>query len=762
MLRRIKQIFLLTEADLNNNSVWVVRQSALRIILLSAMLLTLLIVVHSSWQAYQERAYHIIWLTSSFYVAILVTLALASRYLALGSWLLLLLIFAAGSCILLFTQEFELAKLGVLLVYTAPLISLIFFSQRVTFAIIAINFVPFTLLLTKKAPSTVFDFSITLPHTYEYLHGLVFLFFNLCLPLAAIRIFSSLRRSSVQLQTLNQQLSHNHQQYENIFENTSLAMILTNVSGEVLKANQRAQVLLAIPDQPDLHIAELLKPDLELPEQSVFWQGQNVECTCLKQAGTVMLSCITTVAHDYYLLQIVDMSELRELHQRLEHNEYERKIWRAYDVLTHLPNQLLFSRMVLKQHQAYTRGLLVIVRLCKLKSFNQQHGYKLGDALLKAFAEKFRTNLPSAAILGRLRGVKFIVWAPITEVNDPSAAAERVLKLLPEDIHIGPVGVSMSYELGLTDTSRPIGSLSASIEQCESALEFANHHTQPVAWYTPDAVAEREQEHALVLELRQQLLSGGFELYLQPKCSAQGKIESFEALLRWERRPGQFVPPDKMVLLAERYGFLVSLSEMVLQLAIQHITRLNSHHIHVPISVNLAGPDILDPLFFASLVSLATHQPWMIERLHIELTETSIISKPQKMFEKLHVLRKLGFNIAIDDFGTGQASLSLLAKLPANTLKLDRSFLAGFPQDKQQLKVLQATIHLARSLELALIVEGVETDIQRRGLLKLGVEYMQGYLFGRPAPIDFWLNQPAKLPLTSKSSHEKALDLAAK
>lgn len=741
MLDRIKRLLLLTEDDLNSPSVPLLRQSALRIILTSGMLLVLAIILHSSWRAYQLGFTHVIIITLSFSCLVLLALILSVRFQVLSSVILLLTVFAAGFCILFFVQERDLARLGAFFVYTTPLISLMFFPRWVTFSVIGLNFIPFLLLVSRYQPEPFLSFSISLPQTYEYLHSLLFLFFNLCIPLAILRVFSAFQRNANSLKQLNQQISRSHQLYEEMFENTSVATLLVNDEGEILKLNSKACELLGLTQDMMGQLAKVLKPVVESEAtQSAFWQVQHIECQRIKvEDGAVLLSHIGETESGHLILQLEDLSELRLLHQRLEYREQERKIWQAYDLLTQLPNLLLFSRMTQRQLKQTEHGMLVIIRLCNVKYFNQQHGYNAGDELLKQFALRARENLTRSVILGRLRGVKFIAWCPVpVQAESFQAFAANLLAQLPEQLAVGQQMVRLSYELGITSTIEQELAIEHYIEQCESALEFAEHYRQPISFYTAAAVAEREAENQLLLDLKAAIQHQQLMLWLQPKVTSQGRVESFEALLRWEIAPAQFVAPDRIVALAEKYGLLVQVSRFVVNQAVRILSRWRERAVPFTLSINLAGPDIMDAIFFSEIVSLATHQPWLVEKLEIELTETSIITQQQLMFEKLTVLKKLGFRIAIDDFGTGQASLSLLAKLPASTLKLDRSFLTGFPHDRLQLKVLQATIQLARSLNLKLIIEGVETEIQRKFLLRLGGEFMQGYLFSKPHPVEYW------------------------
>ena len=171
MLSRIKQLLLLTEDDLGSTSVNHLQQSTLRIILSSGLLLVLIIAVHSSWQAYLADAWYIIGITSGFYISLLLALYFSAKSLALSKTLLLLCVFGAGLCMLLFIENFELSKLGVIFVYTAPVIAMLFFSRTMTIIVMLLNIIPYLYLMFGSGPISLFNISITLPSTPAYLHS---------------------------------------------------------------------------------------------------------------------------------------------------------------------------------------------------------------------------------------------------------------------------------------------------------------------------------------------------------------------------------------------------------------------------------------------------------------------------------------------------------------------------------------------------------------------------------------------------------------
>lgn len=741
MLSRIKQLLFLTESDLNSTSVPRLQQSTLRIILTSGLLLVLTIALHSSWQAYQLGAWYIIGITSGFYLVLLLALYFSAQSLALSKLLVLFTVFAAGLCMLLFIDSFELSKLGVIFVYTAPVITLLFFSARATLAVMLLNFLPYLYLMYGNTPINLFNISITLPATAEYLHSLLFLFFNLCIPLAVMRLISTLKRNAATLQQQNIQMSESNLLYQDIFNHHSKATLLLSADGVILKANAKARDILGINHAEQRNIIELLKATQ--PGQTPFWLGHETESTLRNSPAThVLLNHICHTQQQHHLVQLDDITPLKQLHQKLSANTQKEELWRNYDPLTTLPCHNFFLQLVKQYGECPAGSLMMIVRLCHIKAFNHQHSYEAGDELLAGFARELRAALPDTVICARLRGVKFILWCPLSEHSTSfTEEAQRISHLLPKVLVLSVGTMQPVYETGVSISNQPLAVPEHMREQCESALESAEAYANPLSFYQADILEQRNNELRLLAELKKALQSDRPELWLQPKVHPDGTIISFEALLRWRDNTGSYVAPDILVALAEQYGIIVQLSACVLRKALLIIEQFNRQQIPYPIAINLAGSDLLANEFYNTLIDVATHKPEVLRMLTLELTENSIVSHQQPLFNKLQVLNRLGFELALDDFGIGQASLSILSKLPVNCIKLDKSFLHKVPDDQRQTQLIQSVMQMAKTLKLQLVIEGVETDIQRRFLQRLGAQIMQGYFFAKPMPVEHWLKQ---------------------
>lgn len=741
MLSRIKQLVLLSETDLNSTSVHVLQQSLLRIILTSGLILVLTIVIHSSWQAYQVDAWYIIGITCSFYLVLLLALYFSSKLLTLSKSLLLLTVFGAGLCMLLFIDNFELSKLGVIFVYTAPVIAMLFFSRTMTIVVMALNVIPYLYLLFGTGPINLFNISITLPATPAYLHSLLFLFFNLCIPLAVMRVISTLKRNAATLQQQNEIISQSNILYQDIFNHHTKATLLLSSEGEILKANGKAKKLLNLSHSEQGLIQDQL--NAATAEQAKFWLGHETECSLKSNASThILLNHLCRTQHQHHLVQIDDITPLKQLHQKLTSSNRKQNLWRNYDSLTSLPEYNFFLQLIKLYGECKAGSLMMIVRLCHVKAFNHAHSYHAGDELLSVFASEFRAALPENVMSARLRGVKFIVWCPLSEHSTSfSDEALKIQHLLPKLLNLNTGNMQPAYEIGVSISSQSIPVTELMLEQCEAALESADAYTRPLSFYQADILDLRNHELQLLAEFKKALQEETPKLWLQPKVRPDGTIISFEALMRWQDKDGKYIAPDILVTLAEQYGLIVQLSFCVLAKALAIIEQFKQHNITYPIAINLTGSDLLCDKFYNTLIDIATHQPKMLKMLSLELTENSVVRHQQPLFNKLSVLTRLGYDIALDDFGTGQATLSTLSQLPVSTIKLDKSFLINIPADHRQTMLIQSVMQMAKTLKLAMIIEGVETDIQRRFLQSLGAKKMQGYYFSKPMPVDHWLTQ---------------------
>lgn len=441
----------LQPADFSTPCHHVWQQSALRIIIFSGLLLVLTIAIHSSWQAWQQQAYHIIGITFSFYAALVAILWQSRRALRAAAVGLLVIVVAGGTCMVLLIDDFALAKLGVIFVYTLPTIALLFFRVQVALALMLCNALPFWFLLRDIPLAPVFGISLTLPGTHAYLHGLIFVFYNLCLPLAMARILATLRRHTRELRHVNKALTQANANHAELFEHQPVPTLLLDAQGVLLKASLSARQLLPVPLTPGTPIHQLLAPigqPIRSQQQQKhageinllsaqhlqaaapmlpFWQQQDVHCqlhphlTVSVAAGTALpqqlrLSHVLTTPSGQQWVSMQDVSEVAQLKQVLQQTKQTQDIWQFTDPLTYLPNRTGILRWAAQRTrqsptpQAWQGG---VVRIRHLKAINQQYGFDVGNQLLQQWVKQVQLQWPSHVVMARLYGVRFGFVLPI-------------------------------------------------------------------------------------------------------------------------------------------------------------------------------------------------------------------------------------------------------------------------------------------------------------------------------------------------------------
>ena len=745
MLSLLRKFLLLNPSDLSSPHPYNWQLSALRIIVFSGICLVFVIAVHSSWQAYQLGFYYIIALTSGFYFSLLLVLYISRRKLFVSAVGLTLIVLMAALCILLFIDDIDLAQYGALFLYSLPLVALLFFGPKAAYFAIACNLVPFLLLVNKQLPVGYFDFSITLPGAHVYVHGLMFLFFNFCIPLATIRILHTLRINSRRLKSLNNELDYSHQLYEEMFDHIAFPTLLCDRQGKILKANALAHSLLNVPD------AELLNTRLDewlirppaadasldaIPPMGIEYQlKRNPQCTILVKEQEL-------TRHQNGVIHLEDISDVKRLASQLSEARQEQ-LFTNYDYLTQLPSSILFMDMVTDQVKAFNKNnfmLLAIVKICQLKMINHEYGYEFGNRLLKAFTKNVKQQLPDKALFCRLRGVKFVIAIP-GDLNtaDPQRLSQSLRQLLPSTCNLDDEMVVMDYRIGITFGLTPRSHIETGIEECEIALDQCTAQEACVLFDKAQA-SQMNSDYHMAQSLRESIQQRQFELWLQPKVNHSGDINGFEALIRWPQLD-EIIMPDAFIPLAERLGLIPAISRQVLERAVELLKDWRRVNAGYSLAINLAGAELQDEEFFHELVMLSKESPWLVEKLELEITETHLTMLNPYVNKRLHELKQLGYRLAIDDFGTGHASLAQLIDIPADAIKLDKRFIDKLTSDAQHIKIVYTTLSLAQSLNVELVAEGVENELQYQYLVDMGCQMMQGYYFARPRPAGEWLDR---------------------
>lgn len=271
----------------------------------------------------------------------------------------------------------------------------------------------------------------------------------------------------------------------------------------------------------------------------------------------------------------------------------------------------------------------------------------------------------------------------------------------------------------------------------KSTLERAKYEDVSYLAFSESLASAMFGRYELLQDLREAILNNEIRAYFQPKVNLKdNKLIGFEALARWTHKNGSNIPPDQFISLAESSGLIDKLDQQMLIQSCQAINTLKNIGIHVPISVNVAGNEIIRPNYFENFKRLLEEEGVSNEMIELEITESQIIEEKSNINKHLTALKTLGVNVNIDDFGTGYSSLAYLSTLSVSTLKIDHSFVWRMEESEKDWEILKMIIELGDSLGLRVIAEGIETEQQKIHLQALGCEDGQGYLFAKPMSLD--------------------------
>jgi len=428
----------------------------------------------------------------------------------------------------------------------------------------------------------------------------------------------------------------------------------------------------------------------------------------------------------------VIVDELIASEMRAKHLAY-------HDTLTRLPNRaLLFERLrLLLSALTPRRPLLGIlcIDLDRFKEVNDTLGHHAGDELLKVMADRLRSiaRAENGAFTARLGGDEFVLVAPARNREAIVELAQRCLGALltPVDSEFGRLDVGCSIGVAVIDNS--VKEPSFALRQADLALYRAKALGRGrITFYEPEMEDAFQSRRMLEANLRSALETSAFHMVYQPQVDAAGEIRAYEALLRWDHPELGAISPAIFIPLAEECGLILGIGEFVLRQVFAETRDWDG----VRIAINVSAIQMRTPGFATRLMQIAASAGIDPARYDIELTETALLTDTPATNENFSALKRLGFAMVLDDFGTGNSSLSLLHRFRVDRIKIDRSFVADLGQSVEAETLVSAIVKLARSFNLGVIAEGVETEAQKALLIAAGCQEFQGYLTGRPTPVE--------------------------
>jgi len=547
------------------------------------------------------------------------------------------------------------------------------------------------------------------------------------------------------------QVEERLQQAATVFSNTREGVMITDANGVITAVNSAFTEITGFgEDEVFGRSPKLLRSDkhddafYHAIENAIrelgYWRGEiwgrrkNGEVYPEWKTVSIVKDSHGCVTH--HVAVFSDISDIKASEQQLEYLAH-------HDPLTELPNRLLFTARLnhaIKRSQRDGTLLAVLfIDLDNFKNINDSLGHPAGDALLKGMAQRLRNLLRDEDTVSRLGGDEFTVL--LEQLPSPEKAGGIAAKLVecfaaPFRLENNSLHVTGSIGIAICPTD---GSDAATLlRNADAAMYKAKENGRNgFQYYTSELTKSAFERVLLENSLRSALKLDQFVVYYQPQISLiDGSLIGAEALVRWQHPEMGLVPPVRFIPLAEDTGLIGPLGEWVLRSACYQAKAWQDAGIKVDrVAVNLSGQQLRRKGLVDTVKDALYKSGLSPSSLELEITEGFIMEQAEQAIGVLEELKLLGVTLSIDDFGTGYSSLSYLKLLPITTLKIDQSFVCDIPRDPNDEAITRAIIALAKSLQLKVLAEGVETDEQRQFLQQEGCDQVQGFLFNPPLPV---------------------------
>jgi diguanylate cyclase (GGDEF)-like protein/PAS domain S-box-containing protein len=516
-----------------------------------------------------------------------------------------------------------------------------------------------------------------------------------------------------------------------------LKYVLVNRAGERYYGVPRQQMIGrtatdVFPARTAAFIAEGDRRLIELGEESYDQQAIETPGNGTRIVNARRLVICGDDGRPQYLLSVIeDVTERKQAEDRIAHLAH-------HDALTDLPNRAAFTEHLQATLQAAAGGdesfAVLSLDLDRFKDINDVFGHSAGDAFLCEISHRL-LDAADSAFLARLGGDEFALVAG-GAASTAATLAERLLNCVADECDIDGHRLRASLSIGIAIHPSDGADVTTLLGNADAALHRAKMDGRGTIRFFHAATDQQlREQRALQHELRSALDNGELVMHYQPQASTGGTVTGFEALIRWHHSGRGLVPPGVFIPLAEQSGFIIQLGEWILREVCREAA---SWPKPLQVAINLSPVQFRHGDLPGLVHSVLLETGLAPDRLELEITEGVLIGDYSRATSILRRLKALGVRIAMDDFGTGYSSLSYLHAFPFDKIKIDRAFVSGIDRNSQAGAIIRAVIGLARGLNLPVVAEGVETEEQLAFLSDEACDEVQGYLIGRPGPIEHY------------------------
>jgi diguanylate cyclase (GGDEF)-like protein len=479
----------------------------------------------------------------------------------------------------------------------------------------------------------------------------------------------------------------------------------------------------------------------------------------MASASSALTRLDLTLAACLGVLYLASLLLAKRASEKIAQELVEREHRARRDPLTSLPTREQLHDMVhaaiVDSKRKKRKVALMLMDLNRFKEINDTLGHHTGDRVLQQLAQRLRKALRDSETVARLGGDEFAILLPsVTDKGQVAAVAQRILDALDEPFVAAGLALDVDASIGIALYPDHGDRVAKLLRAADVAMYLGKESLSGYTFFTHgnDPGEDGGKRLALIGELRSALDGGQLVLYYQPKIElATGQVKGVEALVRWEHPRGGLLAPDEFIPLLEQSSLLRRFTLYIVETALHDCSGWRRAGFDVTVAVNLSMRNLLDSQLPGDLRKLIHKSPNLkADALELEITESMIMSDPERIFRVCMSLRELGFLLTVDDFGTGYSSLAYLHRLPVSALKIDKSFIGAMQNNNPDSEIIvRSTLDLAHNLGLDVVAEGVETVQVYDKLAGLGCGHAQGYLISRPMPNDAlleWLgkHKPSK------------------